>query len=160
HHNVFVIASRPGPKLEPVSSRLKQELIHPNRNSWLLYGVRFSPDGKRVIAGAYPGGVVVVWDRATGKQLTMIDTAYQQECFFLTADWQRLFVSRQRSKRQQVEQNGKLLRRWEFNGDVRAWDVATGQLQRTLKHQPPRNILAMQLSPDGRKFVTTEPLSG
>src|SRR5438270_13044567 len=75
-HEVRVLAPKAGPKLEPVSARLKQELIHPNRSS-VLRGIRFSPDGKLLIAGDYPGGVVVVWDVATGKQHTIIETGYR-----------------------------------------------------------------------------------
>jgi WD40 repeat protein len=51
--------------------------------------------------------------------------------------------------------------RWTFDGDVRTWDLASGQLERTYKHQPPRSMLGgMQLSPDGNTFVTFEELPG
>jgi WD40 repeat protein len=59
-----------------------------------------------------------------------------------------------------VDSGGKRLTRWEFDGGVRAWDLATGQLQKTYKHQPARNIVGMEFSPDGTKFVTFEQLPG
>jgi WD40 repeat protein len=148
-----------------VSRRLKGELIHPNRTS-VLEGIRFSSDGKRLIAGDYPGGVVVVWDVETGRQLTSIETGYgyrgSAEYFFLTPDWQRLFVARTGKRNYEyVEEKGNRMMRWMFDGDVRTWDLASGQLERTYKHQPPRSMLGgMQLSPDATIFVTFEELPG
>jgi WD40 repeat protein len=142
---------------------LKQELIHPNRNS-VIWEIRFSPDGRRILGGDYPGGVVVVWDAATGKQLTAIETGYGlragAEFFCISPDWHTLLVSREKRKHEYVEKDGKRLIRWDFDGEVRAWDLNTGQLTRTYKHEPARNIRAMMLSPDGRKFVTFDQLPG
>jgi WD40 repeat protein len=141
---------------------LKGELIHPNRTS-TLSDIDFSPDGKRLIASDYPGGLVVVWDVATGKELMKIETGYGYRAsgvFLLSPDWQTLFVSRGKRHAVSVEQGGKRLRRWKMDGDVRAFDVATGQLRRTYKHEPPRNILRMRLSPDGSRFLTFEELPG
>src|SRR5207247_516049 len=80
--------------------------------------------------------------------------------FWLTPDWQTLFVARGKRKATRVEQDGKRLMRWEFGGDVRAWDMATGQVRKTYRHQPPHNVRHMQLSPDGTKFVTYEEVPG
>src|SRR5438132_1451119 len=82
-------------KLAAVSPGLKRELIHPNKGS-VLYGIRFTPDGKRIIAGDYPGGIVALWDVETGKRLTTIETGYgyrgTADYFFTTPDWKTLFV--------------------------------------------------------------------
>jgi hypothetical protein len=138
-------------------------LVHPSRATWLT-GLRFSPDGKRFIAGDYPGGVVVLWDVATGKQLQAIETGYgyrgSAEYLFLTPDWTTLFVSRSKRKYTRVEQDGKHLLRWEFDGAVRSWDLASGQPRRTYQHQPPHNVLGMRLSPDGTRFITFEEIPG
>lgn len=163
HHEIEVIAPGPGPKPEPVSPRLKGELQHPNRKG-VLFGLRYSPDGKRIIAGDYPGGVIQVWDAETGKQLTKLDTGYGRRpttnYFFLTPDWSTLFVSRAKRKATRVEKEGKQMFRWECDGDVRAWDLSSGELRETFKHDPPRSILAMNLSPDGSRFITGDELSG
>jgi WD40 repeat protein len=151
--------------MEAVSSRLKGELIHPNRTG-VLQGIRFSPDGKRLIAGDYPGGLVAVWDVESGKQLSSIETGYGYRSgdgyFFLTPDWRKLFVARTgKRKHENVEENGKRMLRWTFDGDVRMWDLANGQLERTYKHQPPQSMLGgMLLSPDGTTFVTFGELPG
>jgi hypothetical protein len=75
HHQVEVIAPQSSVKQEAISPRLKKELIHPNRGS-VLIGLRYSSDGKRIIAGDYPGGIIQVWDSETGRQLTKIETGY------------------------------------------------------------------------------------
>jgi WD40 repeat protein len=137
--------------------------VHPNRNS-TLWEIRFSPDGKRIMGGDYPGGVVVVWDIASAKQLTAIETGYGLrrggEFFSISPDWHTLFVSREKRKFERIEKDGKRMLRWECDGEVRAWDLDTGQLIRSYKHQPPRNIDWMMLSPDGTKFVTFDELPG
>ena len=165
-HDVPVVAPRTGLKPEPVSARLRQELIHPNKTS-VLQGIRFSPDGKRVLAGDLPGGVVAVWDVATGKLLTEVEAGFGvrgswggAEYFFPSPDWQTLFTSRDPWHIEPVERNGKRLGRWEFDGDVRAWDLATGRLRQTFRHQPARGVLWGKLSPDGSTFATVEELSG
>ena len=156
-------APRPGPPLEPVSSRLKASLIHPNRGG-VLNGLSYSPDGQRIIAGDYPGGAIQVWDAPTGEQLTRVETGYAKrgssEYFSLTPDWRTVYVSRGKRQHSRFEREGKEMIRWEFDGDVRAWDLATGELRETFTHTPPRNILTMGLSPDASSFLTGDEISG
>lgn len=163
-HEVAVVApKRTNLKLEAVSARLKQELIHPNRGG-TLHGLRFSPDGKQLIAGDYPGGVVVVWDVASAQQLTTLETGYglrsSANTFFVSPDWTTVYGSHGRRKRELVEQDGKRMSRWQFDGDVTAWDLPAGTVRRTYQHQPPRGILHMQLSADGNRFLTFEEVPG
>lgn len=155
-------APRPGPPLEPVSSRLKASLIHPNRGG-VLNGLSYSPDGQRIIAGDSPGGVIQTWDAHTGAQLTKIEAGYGRdysEYFFLAPDWQTVYVPRGERRHSRFERDGKELIRWEFDGDVRAWDLTRGELTETFRHTPPRNIMTLRLSPDGASFLTGDELSG
>jgi Tol biopolymer transport system component len=148
-------------KLEAVSPRLKQQLVHPQRDS-MLQGLQFSPDGKRLVAGGYPDGVVAVWEVASGKQLTAIETGspYFWQYFFVSPDWKAVYVPRSTVKTQPVEQDGKRLTRWKHDGDVRACDLETGRLLRTYRHEPPRGTSEMQLFKDGTRFITFDDLSG
>jgi WD40 repeat protein len=151
-------------KLQIVSTRLVKELIHPNKTSYLT-GIQFDTNGKRLIAGDYPGGVVAVWDIETAKRITTIETGYgsrsSMNYFFITPDWKTLIVSR-RGKRKidRIEKDGKQMQQLECDGNIRAWDLTTGELKRTYQHDPPRFIHAMTLSPDGSKFFTSEWLPG
>lgn len=154
----------PGPKLEPVSPRLKATLVHGDRNSH-LYGVRYSPDGRRMIAGGYPDGIVQVWNAETGRQLTRFDAGYgyrgTAEYFLVSPDWKTLFAPTiGERKRTPFEREGERLLRWEFDSEVRAWDMETGDLLAAYRHDPPRDIRTMVLSPDGSTFLTGEALPG
>ncbi|MBM4070801.1 MAG: WD40 repeat domain-containing protein [Planctomycetes bacterium] len=160
---IQIVAPRTPLKLQPVSPRLKGELIHPNRTAFLL-GVRYSSDGQRLIAGDYPGGVVVLWDIASGKQLTTIETGYgyrgSDQYFFLSPDWRTLFVSRDGRTIERIEKNGKRMYRWQFDGKVLAWDMGSGKLIRSYRHVPARNVNSMRMAPNGALFVTSEQIPG
>jgi WD40 repeat protein len=125
--------------------------------------LQFSPDGKRLIAGDYPGGTVVVWDVNTAKQLISIDTGYGPrglEYFSPSPNWTTLYALRSKQKVEQVELNGKRMDRWECDGEVRAWNMDIGLLQKTYRHDPPRAVIQMQLSADGTKLITRDVSSG
>ena len=140
--------------LEPISPRLKGELVHPNRTS-VLNGLAYSPDGRRIITGDYPGGVVQVWDAENGKWLTRIETGAglrgSAEYFFVSPDWKTVYASmnlRGRQSFERIQKDGKQLTRSRFRGEVRAWDLDTGKVGATFKHTPGRGIRVFQLSPD------------
>lgn len=143
--------------LEEVSNRLRKELIHPNRDS-VLWGLRFLPDGKRVIGGDYPGGVVVVWDIGSGKQLRAVETGMGFRAwidyFHVSADGRMLYAAnRDKGSATVVEKAGKRLARMEYRGLVRAWNLQDGRLARTYQHDPPLGVQRLNLSGDGRRFV-------
>jgi WD40 repeat protein len=155
-------------ELEPVSPRLKAELVHPDRKG-ILTGLRFSPDGKRIIASNYPdrslSGVIQVWDAETGRELTKIETIRERPTspnyFAVSRDWQSVFVPIG-GKRDFVnfEKEGKPFRRWEFGGSVQAWDLSTGKLLRTFEREPASSVLSMGLAPDATTFFTYGELPG
>src|SRR5262249_13596585 len=149
--------------LEEVSSRWKGSLIHPNREA-VLACICFSADGQRLIAGDYPGGLIQLWEVGTGRQLTQIETGYgyrgTDNYIFLSPDWKTVYVSRGTRKAIKIEKEGKSLYRWEFEGDIRAWNLDTGELQNTFRQTPMRGIRWMTMSPDGSTFLVFEELPG
>jgi WD40 repeat protein len=161
-HEFEVSPAPPNIKLEPVSSRLKSSLAFPVREigSWTIL---FSPDGQRIAAGSYDDGNVQVWDAHTGKQLCKFETGETHRAiafFSISPDWTRLYSARQtKRKATRIEKEGMKLVRWECEGEVRAWDLATGELKATYRHSPPRGIFHSRLSPDGRWLVTVEECS-
>jgi WD40 repeat protein len=164
HEVAIVLPKKLNFKLADVSRGIRRELIHLNKTSD-LGDVRFSGDGKRLIAGDYPGGVVAVWDVESGKRTTTIETGYgyrgSLHYFSVTPDWYALYVSRPgKNKIDRVEMNGKPMNRWEFDGAVRSWELATGKLLKILQHDPPRYLNHGLLSPDGNYFLTSEELPG
>src|SRR5262245_21975966 len=158
-HEIDVAAAPTGLKLVAVSGRLRRSLVHPNKTARLT-GIRYSPDGKRIVAGDYPGGIVQVWDSATGAQLMKVETgagprASDNDCP-VSPDWKTLYVPRSKWGGEQVVKDGKKVIRWHADGDVRAWDLDTGKLVHTFQHDPPRAVSGMALSPDGSAFATFE----
>ncbi|MGH7223792.1 MAG: hypothetical protein ACRELF_11225, partial [Gemmataceae bacterium] len=93
-------------KLEALSSRLKGELMHPNK-AGSIGDVKFSPDGKRILAGDYPGGVVVRWDVASGKRLTTIEMQAglrsTSRYFAVAPDWRTVYSWREKRKYERLE---------------------------------------------------------
>jgi WD40 repeat protein len=161
-HTLKVAAPPPGPKLEAVSARLKRSLQHPTWNPETLCGVRFSPDCTQIIAGDYPGGLVQLWDVATGKQLSNFQATHPRgyDYFWVSPDWKTIFASVDERKYSWLERDGQKVVQWKMYGGVRSWELLTGQEKHFYQHNPPRSVAAMQLSPDGRKFVTQEELPG
>src|SRR4029078_1027644 len=100
--------------------------------------LQFSPDGRRLIAGDYPGGVVATWDVESGRMLTSSEPGKgyrgSAEYFFVSSDWQTLFGSREgRRDYERIEQDGKTLYRWTFDGDIQPGDLHSGQINTALK---------------------------
>lgn len=126
--------------------------------------LRYSPDGKRIIAGDYPDGVLQVWDADTGEQLTRIETGYYppggNDFIFVTPDWRSVYAAREERTYARIEKDGKKLILWEYVADVRVWDLKTGALLETIKHHPRHDIRALKFSPDGSAFLTAGSVSG
>lgn len=155
-HRIDVEAGPDDIKLEPVSPRLKAQLIHPNAEGYLS-NVIWSPDGKRLLAGDYPGGTVQVWDVTSGRVLTKIETGRllrsSSEYVHVSPDWSTQFVASEKRKITRIEKDGKQLTRWEFDGAIQTWDLATGAAGRSFQHSPPRNVRTLVSSPDGATMI-------
>lgn len=159
HAEVVVQPPKPGPKLEPVSARIKAELIHPNKTSYVHF-VRYSPDGGRIIA-ADAAGLITVSDSATREQLLRVDTGceFRESDPQISRDGRILMLSyspEERIKAEQVEKDGKRMVHYEFAGEVRSWSLVTGKRTGSYKQDPPCHVHSVQLSANGTTFVTTE----
>jgi len=160
---IVVIAPKSTFKAETVSSRLKAELVHPNKSSWLA-SISWSPNGRQIVAGDYPNGVIQVWDTETGKQLARIDsgnaTRGSADYLQISPDWKTAFVSSTKRKISNLEKDGKQLVRWDYDGEVRSWDLETGDKRDTYKHTPTRYVWNARLSPTGKYLVTADSIGG
>jgi WD40 repeat protein len=162
-HQLAVVVPRRKLAIEELSSRFKGSLIHPNRQSQIV-GIRFSADGARLAAGDYPGGIVQLWDVATGRPLAKVETGYgfksTHDYFFLSPDWKSVFAWREKRIPNRIEKDGKRLFRWEFEGEIREWDLATGVLVHRFHQTPKRGNRWTTMSPDGSAFLVLEELPG
>ena len=163
-HEIEIIRPKPGHTPEPVSPRLASKLEHEHPDGTIA-NIRFSPDGKRLIAGNYPGGVVHVWDLASGKRISTMEAGNEPRATFnyfdLTPDWETMFAWQEgRGKFEKFERDGKTLQRVEYGSLIRSWNVESGSLLRTYQHSPPRGIRMMYLSPTGKYFLTLDEVPG
>lgn len=117
-----------------------------------------------MIAGSYPEGVIQVWDVESGRQLVTIESGYgyrhANEYFCVSPDWSRVYVARAKEIRHRFERDGKKLNRWKFDSEIRAWDLASGELKSVFRQTPMRGIGWMTMSPDGRTFMVGADLPG
>ena len=95
------------------------------------------PDGARLFTSGYPSGVVQVWDVASRKELRRFNTppGYRGSADYalLTPDWAALYVPVERRTIKALERGGERLRRIDFAGEVRVWDVNSGTEREPLR---------------------------
>jgi WD40 repeat protein len=158
-----VVAPPPGLKRVTVSSRLRQTLVHPDK-SGILRGLRYTADGSRLVAGHARSGVVQVWDAASGRQLTRLETGKRnsalQEYFQFAPDGKSLYVNHGTVKVHYTTTKEKRLVYYDFAGGARQCDLASGETLHDFPPAPCRGVWSMQLSPDGSTLLTVEGLSG
>jgi WD40 repeat protein len=157
------------PKLEPVSSRLSSHLQHSNQGKDAtdsIVEIHFSPDGKRLIAGDYPGGSVNEWDVGSGKRLATIETGPggHSSCdyFAISPDWKTIYAPTafRGFKVERFKIGGKPFFYCSFDDAVQVFDLESGKLLHSWQHTPPREITTLTLSPDGAYLLTSDGLPG
>lgn len=144
-----IVPAAPDPQLATVSSELAGELILPNKKG-VLQGLRFSPDSKRLVAGDGSAGIIQIWDVASRKPLTRIETGKTATerggargggaSFALSPDWQKLYAK-----------NG---------AEVGVWDPQSGKQIDTLHDKRMTNVRSLMLSSDGRALIATAGRAG
>jgi WD40 repeat protein len=144
-----IVPAAPDPQLAPVSSRLQGKLSFPNKKG-MLQGLRFSPDGKRLVAGDGSAGIIQIWDVADRKPLTTIETGKAVTerggargggaSFALSPNWQKLYAK--------------------TGAEVGVWDPQSGKQIDTLQDTQMTGIRSLMLSSDGNVLITTAGRAG
>ena len=122
--------------------------------------VQFFPDGSKLLGAGYPSGIVQIWDVASKKEMRRIDTTRgyrgSSEYALLTPDWKTLYVPVQNRAVKSFERDGKRLRRIEYSGEMRVWDVATGKEKDALRSDAGWAPDYSTIVPGGRYLLSTQ----
>lgn len=162
---VFPAAAQDKPAESPPSKRLVRELKCLD-NTANCTQIQFTPNGKELLACDYPGGKITHWDVSTVEVLSLFDAGHGYRSsaayFHLSKDGKTLFAddSHQRPKITEIKRDDKVIRRWEMDGAVKAWNLTTAEMLPKFQHTPPRYIIHTQYAPDGLTFCTLEEPSG
>lgn len=149
------------PKHETISSRLIGTWQHPDRNS-SFSSLCFSKDGKRLWAGGYPEGNVVVYDAANGTIISQIETGKSwrgsSDYVHVTPDERSMLVIKERYPKIEhfVKDNQPMVRFLPNNGSIRRWNLETGELLWADSRLDQCRVVTFVLSPTGKFFVIEE----
>ena len=100
------------------------------------HSLAFSPDGKIMAAVEWQGQHFCLWDTASGKQLLKVASGDDKDsfrCLALTPDGKSVATR--------------------HNGEIRVWDIATGQRQRAFAVR--EGAAGLAISNDGRRLATS-----
>jgi hypothetical protein len=111
-----------------------QELRQFHGHRGFVYGVAFSPDGKRALSGGSADNQLILWDLQTGKELRR----------FTGLQGQLRTVAFSADGRKAVHAGAN---------EVRLWDLQTGQLVRQFMGHT-QMVYAVAFSPDGRRLAS------
>jgi WD40 repeat protein len=157
-HTLTVLPPKAAAKEEPVAPNLIASLVHPERKA-SIGALAFSPDGARLFASGWPSGVVQFWDVASKKEIRRIETrGYRGSLEYaqLTPDWKTLYVPMEKRAVKTFERDGKRQHRYEYSGQIRVWDVASGKEAEPLLPAPGSAPITARLTPDGRFLIYCE----
>lgn len=158
-HQLDVLRPKVAGKSEPVSPALVASLVHPDRSA-SAWGVQFSADGKRLFTAGYPSGIIQIWDVANRQEVRKVESprGYRGSADYalLAPDWKALYVPVEVRKVKTIEKGGKKTYRFEYSGEVRAWDLASGKSLPAIK--PPAGCAPAyaKMSPDGKYLAVVE----
>lgn len=155
-HTLRVLEPTGGTNL-PVTSKLIRSLPHPNRTA-SVWEVRYMPDGRLFTTG-YPSGIIQIWDPNTGKELRRIDSppGYRGSANYAVTDvaLKTLYVAVE-GRKFIPNTDRKKPARIEYDGHLLVWDLATGKSKEPVKAEKGHGVIAVSLSPDGTRVITTE----
>jgi WD40 repeat protein len=152
---VTILPPKPGTKDEPVDQSLVTSLIHPDRQGGVV-AVQFSPDGSLLYGFSRLSGIVQIWDVISKKETRRIDTPPRTRGNPATPDWKTLYVAVQKETIIPLERGGNNRRRFEYAGEIRAYDMLTGREKAPLRSPPAAAPEYVMVSPDRRFLIYGE----
>jgi WD40 repeat protein len=123
--------------------------------------VRYTADGKHLIASGYDSGIVEVYDSATRKRLHRLETGkggrHRADYARFSGDGRTLFLTEEnKRKTDTIIRDGKKITRFVHFGGVRHWDIITGKEGVPFASEKDAGALTCTVSPDGQWLVVGE----
>ncbi|HKB03127.1 MAG TPA: hypothetical protein VKD90_12955 [Gemmataceae bacterium] len=158
-HKVRVEEPKVKLDLEPVAPELRKTLVHPDRKASV--GVlKFSPDGAKVFVAGYPSGIVQVFDVTTGKELRRVagPRGLRSSASYAvpSADWKTAYIAVEVRKNDRTEKDSKTVWVPNYTGEIRVFDLTTGEERPPLKREDNGAVATIQLTDDGKRLRTNE----
>lgn len=114
-----------------------------------------------MLAAGYPSGIVQLWDVASKQEIIRIQTppgprGSSGDYALLGPNWQTPYVPVAKRTFTPLERNGKKAYRFDYAGEIRVWDTATGKEQAPLSPTAGAAPTYALLSPSGRLLLSVE----
>lgn len=150
--------------LRPVTKRIVRDFIFGHREA-IVGQIQFSPDGNRILAADYPGGMFAVWDVKTANELLQVETGNggrsSSEFVHVMPDWKTAYVSYDAARKiEQIDVEGKTGIRASYAGSIRGWSLETGEEIAAMRHTPPRGGDFSLVAPNGKWLAAHETIPG
>lgn len=162
-HTIRVAQPQTKITLAPVAPELKKTLVHPDRKA-SVGQLKFSDDGSRLFVSGYPSGVVQIFDFPSGKEVRRIAGPVGMRSSMAYAvpsgDWKTVYVAVESRKTERVVKDGKTQVVPKYSGEVRVFDVATGEERPSLKREGNGAVATITLGPDGKTLIARETTAG
>jgi WD40 repeat protein len=158
--NVLIQKGKPPAKDEPVSAKLAYVIPHPQRDA-SIWDLKWSVDNKQLLVTGYPSGVVQLFNTSNWKELRRIETVpgYRGSAEYAAVpnDFSKLYVPAQKRRAKQIElPDGEPGIRMEYSGEIRSWNLQTGERLANLAFNKDSAGEMIMISPNGQYIVYNE----
>jgi WD40 repeat protein len=113
-----------------------------------------------VLALAPYSGGLQLWDAHTGEQIRTLRLPKGPRgstgSSILSPDGRTLYVPLDRTRSTPIHKDDKVGYRYDVDGEITVWDVASGKQLPSLKQSPPHAALALKVSPDGTILLSQD----
>jgi WD40 repeat protein len=125
--------------------------------------LQFSQDGSKVFVAGYPSGVVQVFDVNSGKELRRVNgpRGFRSSMSYAvpSSDWKTAYIAVEVRKHDRAQKDGKTVIIPNWTGEIRVFDLMTGEEKPALKRPDNGAVATVHLSADGKMLRTYETFS-
>ena len=148
----------------PLSPRIGDRLIHPDRDDQ-LQAVQFFDNDSKIIASNSQKNNLQVWSASTKNQIATIETPeelkFSDQFWTVSRDSRLLSHYQSRAKVESVEDGTRLGVHVAYpKSAIHVWNLNSGKLMETIQSKPPNQIRDFLISPNQEFLITHEFASG